>query len=276
MPDAMYLEVLESADNYSPYNLLMEDYALANHNKSLAFNSIVETILSDTLIESGCPQLENLVNLNGTINSELVLINYYLNKSMFSSAYSRIQGLNTRLPGVPSIPVIQMQLNSLFNILKPAVSDTLFILDTTSSHILIALSHQAEYPVNIWANNLLNSLSVNFPAELYVFPGEYKSNKVRIRPVPDTFYSSDSDTRLRIYPNPANTHFVARYKVPEGSIEKTLQIRSLDGRILVSYKLSGIENQKVINIENLSGAMYLVELYADGILISSEKVSIVK
>lgn len=221
-------------------------------------------------------QLETIVDLEGTLNAELLLIKYYLNKNMFTSANARIQTLSTRYPEVNTISGFQNQLASFLAIFQPAVSDTLFVLDSTHRQILINSSQQADFPVNLWAENLLNSLSIDYPAEQYIFPGEYKTGQVRIRPVPDNYSSNSGDNRLSIYPNPATNHVVVRYNLPEDSVEKNLLIRSLDGKILDSFTLPDNDNQKVVFIGNLPIGLYLMELIADGQLISTEKVSIVR
>lgn len=272
MPDEMYLEILESAENPSPYNLLLEDYAEANHDRSLAFNNLVETFIADTLVENSQQQLENLVNIDQTVQAELVLIKYYLDKGLFQNATSRMLQLQINLPEIMDIASIQGQLNEYLNIYIPAITDTLFVLDTTSKQLLEELSVQGEYPIDTWSENLLEVLTTNYQPETYILPSNFENKKVRVRPV--AAKKSDNH-KLYVYPNPASTHFVARYSIPAGTKKATLKIATIDGRLVQEYTLTDFDNERVIRINELTEAVYITELFADGKRISNTKLTIV-
>ncbi|MHC1776057.1 MAG: S8 family serine peptidase [Lentimicrobium sp.] len=272
MPDEMYLEILESAENPSPYNMLLEDYAQANHDRSLAFNNLVETFIADTLVENSQQQLENLVETDQSVQAELLLIKYYLDKGLFQDATNRVVQLQLNLPVVTNIALIQGQLTGYLNIYIPALTDTLFILDTTSKQLLGELSIQGEYPLDSWSKNLLEILTSNYQSETYVLPADFENKKIRVRPVTS---ENSSDQKLYLYPNPASTHFVVRYSIPEITKNATLRVTTIDGRLVHEYPLIGFDNEKVIRINDLPEAVYNTELIADGKRIANTKLTIV-
>ena len=109
--------------------------------------------------------------------------------------------------------------------------------------------------------------------ELVLEPSE---NSARIAPEKGKL-EIVKETYFKLYPNPATDYFTLEYQI-DANIYSSLQMEIYDatGRKIISKDLNNSDNATLIDVSTLSKGVYNVSFIADGITLSTKKLTIVK
>lgn len=121
-----------------------------------------------------------------------------------------------------------------------------------------------------YARNILIKTTGFKYNEPYILPDTTSTEKSSYRKYSNNSGQEKNKNYLTLYPNPANSFITVEYKTPlkmNGSIE----ITTIDGIFVNSYQVNDIWGEKVIDLRDFVGGVYIVKLLSNGNLIQSEK-----
>lgn len=81
---------------------------------------------------------------------------------------------------------------------------------------------------------------------------------------------------LLLSPNPANTHLMADYTIIPGASERYIIITDATGRIVSKHRLDYDKGQLTLSLEQYHSGVYIVQLYRDGVMVGSSKLTVIK
>jgi len=81
---------------------------------------------------------------------------------------------------------------------------------------------------------------------------------------------------LKVFPNPAKDFVIVEYKAGDILDQSMIIINDAKGSYIHSYKLTKIENQLIIPLEDLQSGLYIIQLHVNGNLKESRRVSIIR
>lgn len=270
MPDDMYIEILESSEIESHYNLLLENYSEYNHNKWLNFSELAEIYIKNISDPRATQKLESLVNRQNSVSSELLLVKYYMQNNQMTEALNRVALLSDRFGNLNNLVGLQDQLTGFIHIYESFI-DSGFI-DSTSLSQIEFTSINGEFPINVWANNFMSFISGNIQPEVYILPTLGELQNTRVKPVGNSKLTNDC---LTVFPNPSKDFIIISYIIPEKNCEKSIRIWSIDGKLIDKFSIYGSANEKTFDVRDLKNGTYVVELIANEIKIASCKFQIV-
>jgi len=85
---------------------------------------------------------------------------------------------------------------------------------------------------------------------------------------------NSKDNKFKVYPNPANNYFIVEYKLESKELNSEIQIINNLGKIIKIIKLDKRIGEEVIDTKSLSSGIYMINLYINGKIIDSQKLSI--
>lgn len=128
--------------------------------------------------------------------------------------------------------------------------------------------------ISAFARNLLvasgatNYLEPNFLPE----PGLKSSKRDKYR-VDKTHFEANL---LKVYPNPAKTHFVVEYHLNEIGEGRCIEITNILGKILKRFPLTQKNDQKLIPVDGMDQGVYVVTLKKHGMSVQQTKVTLIR
>lgn len=107
--------------------------------------------------------------------------------------------------------------------------------------------------------------------EPVILPDENQAKSARVR---KNSLKSDTQSRLKLFPNPAKEYVIVAYNMEaEGGM---VRISSEEGKILMQVAVTGKANQRVIPLRALPSGRYYISLVSDGKTVESKILTIVR
>jgi hypothetical protein len=91
-----------------------------------------------------------------------------------------------------------------------------------------------------------------------------------------TEVSTDTEDFLKVFPNPAGTYFIVEHNLTEYEGESKIILSDMHGKTVSNYNLNSAQNQHVISTIDYPSGLYLVQLFINGVIKETEKLSISK
>lgn len=86
----------------------------------------------------------------------------------------------------------------------------------------------------------------------------------------------DKENILKVFPNPAGTYFIIEHNLKKYKGVFKLIVSDMHGKTIGEHYLNSEQNQQLIPTIKYPSGIYLIQLYVNGILKETEKLSILK
>ncbi len=145
-------------------------------------------------------------------------------------------------------------------------------LDSNKIEQLIDLSSSNTKPGCLARNFLVANGLINY-CEPIVLADELKSSEAKPNRPRNI---SQKNSRLSIFPNPANEYIIVSYDLTGLKGDFRIIIASTEGKPLIQRGLTGIKNQIIISTEQISSSIYVVNLIKGEDIIESMPIIITR
>jgi len=153
-------------------------------------------------------------------------------------------------------------------------SSSVMNIDSTDKQTLESISASDLGQVSAFARNLLvASGATNYSEPIFLPESGLKSSKRdKYRGAKTCF----EENLLKVYPNPAKTHFVVEYHLKEMPEECSIELADIMGKTLVRIPVHLRDDQKVIPVNSLNQGVFIVTLKNKGNTVQQTKISLIR
>ncbi|MDP1624097.1 MAG: T9SS type A sorting domain-containing protein [Bacteroidales bacterium] len=147
-------------------------------------------------------------------------------------------------------------------------------MDSTDIQTLISITTSGQGQVSAFARNLLLAAGKTTYTEPIFLPesGLRSSKRDKYRGVKTHF----KENVLKVYPNPAKTHFIVEYHLLDIGKKCCIEINDIMGKTLKIIPITIAEDQKIIPVNTMSQGVYVVTLKNYGKSIQQAKVTLIR
>ncbi len=247
MPDSLYFSILSFADSVSGKEKLEGNIAAKLRDASRCFQTYYQRTKNDSTFAQGFLDTLDLTNL---FEAKALKAAIYFNLKKFDSALNEMVILsNSDLAnGYEQRCVDLLSFYSVCNQYGfDSIPDTLLLSLYDSTNKLSTAYYR---------NILINKGLINYQ-EPYLFSSETKSGKVRRNRVETLKVTPESC--LRVYPNPTNNFLILEYVFPDKIETASIRILDIFGNVIKTLIMDGASGKRIVNLDNLSPGIYLLE-----------------
>ena len=274
MPQYMRMQINLGGDTLSPKEILESDLAYQNMLKAQAFKELHYLYRTDTTVVNAPDSLEQLYINEGSLNNQYRLAMLKLSGGDTVLPFTILSNIQTNFELTSAQEIELQSYNDYFNIIRQMKKDALVTPDVVAISNLQNLFNNGSGMSTVYARNIL------------LMAGELTYNEPLL--LPDTTLktvSADNTSLLDnkkasnllvIKPNPASDYIIAEWELPETVVNPYLYINDMDGRFIEKIKINGLQNEKVISLNQYKPGTYVISIISDGIKYDSKKLSIVK
>jgi len=276
MPDYLMAEILQGEDSISGKERLESQKAFWNAERSKHYHNLIRHYRSDTVSGLANDSLIYLLQLRNTFDSWYDLISVYFQRGEYQTGLNVLNSIPVTFSLNEKQQEIHQSFEFLFDIVKKVATDSLTVLNIDSADVqtLMTISNSDQGQVSAFARNLLLAAGKTTYAEPIFLPetGLKSSKRDKYRGVKTHF----DDNLLKVYPNPARTHFIAEYHLQEIGDDCRIEITDIMGKTLKIISITIKDDQKVIPVIDLSQGVYIVTLKNKGKSLQQAKVTLIK
>jgi hypothetical protein len=271
----MMEEIMVFKDTLAPIELLESEISSVDLIREIAFNRLISLFRADTAI--GCNDILNeLLEDHNTLTSKYQLLMNYLETNDTMAARNLLSLVPQQFNLTNSQLLTHDHWNDLADILISLKSDTIseFSLDSLAIEKLIVLSQFEDIPA-CKAQNILQLLGITEISPFYILPVDgqksYADNPPKNRQ-PD----SNSESYIKLYPNPAKNYIIVEYCGIEDPSKADLRFFSASGSLQFYEQLSPDEHFYVIRTKEWPDGIYFYNFNIDNQAHQSGKIIISK
>ncbi|MFZ4521087.1 MAG: T9SS type A sorting domain-containing protein [Bacteroidales bacterium] len=276
MPDYLMAEILQGEDSISGKENLESEKAFWNAERSKHYHNLIRYYRNDSVAGLANDSLIYLLQLHNTIDSWYDLIAVCFHKGEYQTGLNLLNSI----PGSFSLNENQQEIHQsfvdLFAILKKVETDSSSVLniDSTDIQTLVSVYTSNQGQVSAFARNLLLAAEKTVYTEPIFLPesglksskrGKYRGDK--------THFEANL---LKVYPNPAKTHFVVEYHLNEIAEGCCIEITNILGKKLKRIPLTQKNDQKLIPVDGMGQGVYLVTLKNHGKSVQEAKITLIR
>jgi subtilisin family serine protease len=243
--------------------------------RSQAFNNLNRIYQSDSTVAFRLDSLANLFDEMSSLENKYRKMFIHLENGDTAEATSIL----TEVPADFQLTIEQSNIHqkyeSLSGILKDLPYNNVSALNLDSAQIASLLDiYDNETLPGIYARNMLLIAGYLSYQEPYLFPDELKKMEVKPGSIRDDY---KEPVKINIFPNPAAYYtivdFDIRQDVNTQDMHPQVQINIYDlrGTLQQTLKSNQKRDQLVLDVRDLKSGLYLVELYCNGLQLSSSK-----
>ncbi len=276
MPDYLMAEILQGEDSVSGKERLESQKAFWNEERSKHYHNLLRYYRNDTADGFANDSLIYILLQRNTIDSWYDRVATYFQQGEYQIGLNALSLIPVSFSLDEKQQETQQSFEYLFEIVKKVATDTLAVLniDSTDVQTLLFISNSDQGQVSAFARNLLLAAEKITYTEPILLPesGLKSSKRDKYRGVIFHFEGN----LLKVYPNPANTHFIVEYHLQDISAGCNIEITDILGRTLLIVPITLRDDQKVIPVVDLSQGVYIVTLNTKGKALQQAKVTLTR
>jgi len=280
MPDYMKAQVLEGRDVMTQKQSVESD--IANHKliKARAFNELIRQFLGNAENAQISPDsLEQLYEQDNELESKYRLAVLKLEIGDYTGGTAVLENLPVQYGLSGDDLTAHDQMTELFDILSGIHTSgrTLTEADSTEVQQLALIESGGDNPANIYARNILLSLSALSYDEPVQLPDLMKSSAATEEY--EKLLNAKPPRMLEVYPNPSKDFVIIGYATGEetsASQEGSIEIQDATGRIIQTIAFKSLRDQVTLITRDWKSGVYLASLKLNGNIIESIKFTLVK
>jgi len=264
MPDSLYYSILSYTDSVSGKEIIEDNISAKLRDASRYFQTYYKRNPNESAFAQEFLDTLSIINLfeakglRASIFFNLKMTDSALNEMILLSNSDLVNGYEERCEDLLSFYSVCNQ----------------YGFDSIPDTVLLSLYDSTnKLSTAYYRNILINRGLINYQ-EPYLFPYEIKSSKIRRNRAETVNYSSESC--LRIYPNPAKNFLILEYAYPDKIETASIRIMDIFGKVTNSFSMNPKSGKKIINLDNLSPGIYLLESLTSDIKKETVKFTIIK
>ena len=267
MPDYLYNQIVDAGNKPSPREVL-ETAISAKRQKSYFHWSTLNRLLWSGNEPSD--SLRSIWYTSPLVESRFNLAFVALNNGGYAEATAWLDTVSNSLQYASTEKAEAASMQMLLNVMQRMESDTINpnLPDSVSVMQLQELVSNGSM-AGIYARNILQYAGfVNYQEPILVenqmksaSAGQFRSTRL-----------VKKDELLTVYPNPANTYFIA--EVHAASDKLLLRLTDNIGKVHQEYEVKHADDQVIINTNHLPAGLYYLCLWEDSRLVSTVKVTV--
>ncbi|MBC8320170.1 MAG: T9SS type A sorting domain-containing protein [Bacteroidetes bacterium] len=272
MPGYMMAEIMQGQNIVGAKEVIERQLAHHKTKYSKALVKLEKYYINDTINPpASLDSLVALWNNQPHPESKYKLAFHYLYQNDSIGVFNTLDNILVELDLTLHEEDVHQQYEDFFDVLWQTHCNTIGI-DSTNIQSLLDISEDYSALPGVYAMNILiheGELVYNEPV---YFPDYFKSVSA-FRTWKDTYATEDV---IKVFPNPAGTYFIVEHNLTGYEGEFKIVVSDIHGKTVGSYKINSAQNQQVISTLNYPSGIYLVQLYVNGVLKETEKLSISK
>ncbi len=143
-------------------------------------------------------------------------------------------------------------------------------VDSTQKNTLFTIMQNSNEILQAYCRNMLIRTDGLIYYEPYLLPDTNSNKSVKLE-TPFTDFDLEQTNYFKLYPNPAYDYITLEYNLPYGSDNVIMEMLNMKGLQLEVARLKYIYGQKVIDLRDYTGGIYVIRLWADGKVLQSTK-----
>jgi len=274
MPQSYIDEIEAMVEVESQLDILHGNVSGSLHLVNMIENDIKRTYYNDTLNSWANDSLIAFVSRLNTLSDRYDLANFLLYDYQFEE-------METALSNIPIDFELSDEENirhnyyiDLFSIARELFENDNYFssLETEQINQLESILELNDYRISSFALSLLKINNPNFEHNNYSLPPIPEPSKSQTQKHANSENKMNKVKNFEIYPNPAIDFITIIYKLDDNIYNKAwIVLHNSNGKKIMSKHLESLDSEKLINLSEISKGSYTISLYADGELISVEK-----
>jgi hypothetical protein len=264
MPDYMREQILQGQNTLSAKEELLMKLSDYKEKEREAYGNLLREYSKN----GQTSELMSLLQSDPEIYSKYLLASLQIEQNQYSLALQTLNNISN--DGLdPERLLEKADYLNLISIMYNLATDTTYELEPGNPAVM-ALETLAteENLAGTGARNLMISVGLMQYNEQVILPEpEIKSAKVEHIATINPVVGYD----LRLFPNPAYDYVTVEYELPEHG---TLELSSIDGKMIFSQQLPTGKDQRIIPVQELIPGTYVVSLFAGNKILTSVKLTI--
>ena len=148
-------------------------------------------------------------------------------------------------------------------------------LDSLQVVSLYNMALASEGRAGVYARNTLLVLGEMEYEEPILYPNLEKSAQADLE-YETLINTAINKKQMEVFPNPANGYIIVKWELEKAADGLLIRLGNSHGQAVLEMEAAGRQNQQLVKTGQLEAGVYVVSLFANGNLVDSEKVSIVK
>jgi len=276
IPDYLMAEILQGEDSISGKENLEAQKAFWNSQRSQHYHNLIRHYRNDSVAGLANDSLIYILQLRNTIESWYDLVAVYFQGGEYQTGLNMLNLIPVSFSLNENQQEVHQSFVHLFDILKKVATDTSMVmnLDSTDIQTLLSINTSDHGLVSTFARNLLLASGKTTYLEPIFLPetGLKSSKRDKYRGVKTHF----EENLMKVYPNPAKTHFVVEYHLTEMPEECFIELTDIMGKTLSRIQVHLKDDQKVIPVNNMNQGVYIVTLKNKGNSVQQAKISLIR
>jgi len=272
MPDYMMSEIMLGKNNIGAKELIERQLAIHKTKYSKSLVKLEMYHKTDTL--NPLASTDSLVALwtkQPYLVSKYKLAFHFLNNNDSTATFNTLNNIPVEFDLTLNGEDTHQQYNDLFNILWQTNHDTIEF-DSTHFQSLLDISTNSKTLPGVYAKNILIHEGLIIYDEPVYFPDYFKS----VNTSGNWTNAYETEDFLKVFPNPAGTYFTVEHNLILYEGEFSIVISDMHGKTVSNYNLNSVQNQHVISTNDYLSGLYLVQLFINGVIKETQKLSISK
>jgi hypothetical protein len=255
LPASMIDQLRQTASDTTYKTVLLQQMAHYNQVKIRAAHDMIRSNLNDSTINL-IEFRDWLSDIGGVRADEQIIASY-----MYENNLSEALNLAGQLPQKYNYDSVKLtkhaQYVDVLKLYEELWQETRSIneLDSTELADIKYIAENNRTTAGSMARGILESwYGYNYCDCLNTIDtGAYKNNIVVVEP---NTVENRKEINIIVKPNPANQWTVFDYKIPEEDVWGEIRITDINGRMIDSFKVSGIKGQQIWDTRNLQSGLY--------------------
>ena len=273
LPEYMLGQILQGRSLVSVYGDLMARQSYYKQQKAQSLKKLKHWYMMDTIDPMASrDSLMALLRKEHTLNALYGLAFMYGMQGSWNAGRDVIDSI----PVLFSLTDEELQAHGSmadYFELKEEVNG--LVPDSLQVAALHGLAMDTEGRARVYARNSLLVLGEVEYEEPVLYPNLEKSAQADLEH--ETLIKQAKDRKqVEVFPNPAGDYMIVKWELEKAAEGLLIRLGNSKGQVVLEMEASGRQNQQLIKTGHLEAGVYVVSLYANGNLIDSEKVSIVK
>ena len=260
LPEYMISILKQLAGGITYKTLLMQDIAKYEGEKTKAANGLIRSCLNDTYID--LEYLRNCYDNLKTLNADYEIVASYLTEKNYSAATAMLDIIPAvrNLEGIDFLEFTEYKEYMMWQIKFMQQGGDVTSLDDATINMLLETAESGTGRASLMARAMLEyGQGYHFDKCLPEDDqASYKRGKINT-------IAYDNGLSITANPNPANTWVAFDYRLPVIANGAILLVTDIQGRLVVSFRINGVEGQQIWDTRQIESGVYVYTLKAGGI-----------
>jgi hypothetical protein len=274
MPESMMADIYDGRLIVGGREKLEAELAHWRRERYKAFTNLYRWYSADTICMYATDSLIALLNAENNAASQYKLAFLYLDGNETLLANQTLAAIPAAFNLDADALITHQAYTGLADIWLQILNDSVYFInpgETIISDLMALYNAELGLP-SIYARNILLAAgALEYDPDIILFGSEKRDRVYRRSQATET-----SESRLKLYPNPAKGVLTIEYQTDENTFSAIITITGIDGGMVMSESLPLSSGSRQLSLESLLAGSYLVQLMLNDKPAAIQRLQIIK